>query len=113
MIFCCTPNCKAEVKIIWIENEAKNLIFAPFSVQIIFAPTLSLDVSFIILEKIDFYMVLNSCEKILDRSKSLNPREWATPIYMFSRYGNLRFSAPDDCKNLTDSAKCSQWPCLY
>jgi hypothetical protein len=42
-----------EVKVNWIENEAKIAIFAPFSIQIIFAPTLSLGMSFIILEKID------------------------------------------------------------
>jgi hypothetical protein len=33
-----------EVKINGIENEAKIAIFAPFSIQLIFAPILSLDI---------------------------------------------------------------------
>jgi hypothetical protein len=64
MIFCCNPNLKEEVKIIWIKKEAKIAIFAPFSIQIIFPPYFVIAYIIYNLGKIDLYMVLNSCEKL-------------------------------------------------
>jgi hypothetical protein len=57
---------KSEGKIIWIENDAKKTIFAQFSFLIIFAPTWIIEYIIYNFEKIDFYMVLNSCEKLSD-----------------------------------------------
>ena len=72
-----------------------------------------LETALIILHKADLNTILNSCKKSSDRIQSLNPWKWATPIYRFSRYHDLCFSAPDGRRDFPDGAKCSQWQCLF